>query len=262
MLEENKYIYESVASSILNWRKINKNDLVRDAIQYYQVDENKFNSYFSAIILNYWSKLNNYAYKCKLIATPEDVHEWVVEAIMYAVIHKPWEDPNSSIYQDKNGPDKVINRYIESARITFYQQSNRYKRKINSAIKSLDDLVDDFKDVFMPSKNDEYYFIYHELITDTFKRSPVVAFAFHGILYEGIIDNSGINEKKLQIYLRNLTDSFCKKFAEAYNLDETEVIEEKNKLTGLSFYLLKRKVQYSIFMIKKLLGREDITLVN
>ena len=79
-------------------------------------------AYIAAIMLRYWNKLDSYYYKCKLVITPEEVHTWLTIAVMYAINKKPWENPKMGIYNDETGPDKVINRIIESKRLTFYQQ--------------------------------------------------------------------------------------------------------------------------------------------
>ena len=145
MLDEYKKLYEEIATAGLpEWKTINKNELIKTASYL----ENGYlkDSYVAAIMLNYWNKIGKFYSKCKLVTSPEDIHTWLTISVLYALDRKPWESENSSIYNDPNGPDKVINRCMECRRITFYQQLNRYNRKINSAILSLDSLVEDYKD--------------------------------------------------------------------------------------------------------------------
>ena len=77
------------------------------------------------------------------IASTEDVYNWLIDSITYALHHKAWRNPKSSIYNDPNGPDKVINRQIRCRRYTAYQSFNRYKRKPQYTDMSLDDINDE-----------------------------------------------------------------------------------------------------------------------
>lgn len=251
MLEENKEIYENMADVMVpNWREMDKNDLVRKACE---VKDYERDGYVSAIMLKYWSKLNNYYYKCKLVTTPEDVHSWLVTAVMYAIERQPWKNPKMSVYNDKNGPDKVINRIIESKRLTFYQQLNRYKRKINSAILSLDTLTDEFKDIFMPNYNDEYNFESIELVLRYFNQQEyMIAFIIDAIIYGDILRNEQYI-KNLSIHLRKLDNKFCEEFAERYNLPLEKVIEGSKYIVNLSTNKMKRKIEYNMIRLKDIL---------
>jgi hypothetical protein len=209
-------------------------------------------------MLNYWGKMENYYYRCKLVTSPEDIHTWLTIAVMYAINNKPWEDKEGSIYKDPNGPDKVINRIIESKRLTFYQQLNRYKRKINSAITSLDSLVEDYKDVFMPSYDDQYNFIYNQLVVQYFeKKDYFMAFMLDAILYEDVMTDGQLNKRKLTSHIRNIDDFFCEVFANRYDLKPEDVIFSKQFVIGISSYNMKNKVEYNLIKLKSVLQEGD-----
>lgn len=258
MLDENKRIYEAVANSLIpDWKDINKNELIIKASDCQ--DKSMRDAYIAAIMLRYWSKMERYYYKCQLVTSPEDIHTWVTMAVLYTLEHKPWENPDSSVYQDPNGPDKVMNIYIESRRLTFYQQLNRYKRKINSAISSLDNLVDDFKDVFMPTYNDEYDFIYNQIVANYFeKKDYFIAFVMDAILYEDVMSDGILNRRKLASHIRNIDDEFCEVFAERYNLSLDCVKYSKQFVTDLSSYNMKNKIEYSLARLRKVIEEGEI----
>ena len=250
MLEENKQLYKEVADNVIpDWEKINKNELIRLASKC----ENKRlkDGYFSAIMLKYWNKIDSYYYKCRLVTTPEDIHQWLSDAILYAIERTPWEDPSMNIYEDPNGPDKVINRIVESTRLTFYQQLNRYKRKINSNLMSLDSLSDDYKDLFSPIYRDNYDFEVHEFIIKSFnKQDYLLSFIIDAIIYEDVF-KGGIEIRKVIHHLKRLDDTFAKNFAERYNLDYEKVKESLQYVVKLSPLMLRKKIHYNLIKLKE-----------
>ena len=253
MLNENRMIYQELADSLLpDWKKKTKNELVIEAGKC--ENESLKNAYIAAIMLKYWNKLDNYYYKCKLVTTPEDIHSWLVMAVTYAVDEKPWEDPKQSIYGDPNGPDKVINRIIESKRLTFYQQLNRHKRKINSAIISLDTLTEEYKDVFAPSYHESYNVEYDTLVINYFNlKDYFMSFLIDAIMYEDVMDNKGLSRRKLSSHLRNINDEYCEVFADRYNLPIDKVKQSIVYVNNISSYNLKNKVEYSLIKLKNVI---------
>ena len=255
MLEEIKEIYEESANlHVDSWRTLNKNDLIRCAV------ENKhtryFDGYISSIMLRYWGKMNAYYHKCKLVATPEDVHMWMTQAVMYAVDNHPWDNPKSSIYKDKNGPDKVINKVFESKRLTFYQQLNRYNRKINSAILSLDSLSEDMMDTYTPMCEDEHTFIMDDLIIRAFEvKDYFFAFLVDAIVNERI--KAGGRHKKLVTHLKNLS-SHCEVFASRYDLNIDIVQKASTYITRMSRTDLIRKINITLSEMKRDIRRGQL----
>lgn len=250
MLEQNKEIYQQTADSLIpDWRKQNKNDLIIQASNC--TDSRLKDAYISAIMLRYWNKLDSYYYKCRLVTTPEDIHTWLVIAVMYAIDRKPWEDPAQAIYGDPNGPDKVINRIVESKRLTFYQQLNRYKRKINGGITSLDTLMDEYKDVFAPSYNEDFSVEYETLVVHYFNvKDYFMSFLIDAIMYEDVMDENGLSKRKFSAHLRNIDDLYCEVFAERYNLPLDKVKQSVTYVNNISSYNLKNKIEYSLIRLK------------
>ena len=83
---------------------------------------------------------------CKFGVSEEECYQWLIDSVLYALEHKSWEDPESSIYNDPNGPDKVINRCLKSRRLTHYQLLNKDKRVANLNTISIEAAEDDFGD--------------------------------------------------------------------------------------------------------------------
>jgi hypothetical protein len=252
MLDENKLIYEEVAGAYLpNWKDIDKNELVRVASDL--PNGPKKDSYVSAIMLKYWGKIGKFYSKCKLVATQEDVHMWLTMAVLYALDNKPWENTESSIYGDKNGPDKVINRVMECRRITFYQQLNRYNRKINSSILSLDSLTDDFKDAALPTYTESYVIEVSEIVIKKFKElNYMMAFVIDAIMWENL-QNREEDLKKFVTHFRRMDSAFCANFSNRYDIDEEEVHNAVKYVNLLNSVELRKKIEYNLIKLKDIL---------
>ena len=250
MLEDYKQTYKELADlTVPDWATKNKNALIREAINYYHT--NKFNGYLSAIILRYWNKLTSYAYKCKLVVTPEDVHTWLVKSIMYAIENKPWEDQSSSIYNDLNGPDKVINRYLECLRLTFYQQLNRYKRKANSLNLSLESIEEEYADLFTPTYTDDTRVLYKDMIqTYFYKKEFAKSFILDIILYDYDI-KKGFNRKRLITMLRSLDHCYCREFSERYSIDIDKTEKAVKMIKNMSLHKIKNLTELILIQLKQ-----------
>ena len=126
MLDENKELCRRTADIIPEWTSMSKNDLCRAYVAN-KGNEAAQNAYLSAILYRYWNLISKYYYMGVGVnrASPEECYDWLVDSVCCCVNSASWEDPNSSIYKDPNGPDKVINRCMKCARLTYYQFINR-----------------------------------------------------------------------------------------------------------------------------------------
>ena len=125
MLDEYKNLYCECANNyIKGWKQIDKNQLCNLYIEH-ENDSKLSQAYLSAIIYKYWKLIPKFYSISYNVVQPEDVYEWLLSSILYALKHRSWLKKDSSIYMDKNGPDKVINRCMKCRRFTYYQAINR-----------------------------------------------------------------------------------------------------------------------------------------
>lgn len=143
MLERYKQIYKNAADNIPGWKNMSKNELVQGYIDNEKINPSVADCYMGALICTYWNAINKYYRQNYKQATPDDCHEWLVHAIMYALANRPWLNqykkrldkdgklqPNKS-YLDPNGPDKVIKRCIASTVKIFYDNIEKDNRRAN-----------------------------------------------------------------------------------------------------------------------------------
>lgn len=158
MLErEYKALYKCASAYIPDWKTLDKNDLANKYVDN-ENNERLKDAYFSALMLRYWGNIGKYYISSKNSGfSIEDCYHWLIEALMYALKKRKWKDPTSSMYLDKNGPDKIINRCIYSRRKYHYYLSNTSTRKANFCTLSVDneDCVNQDHNVYL---TDESYY--------------------------------------------------------------------------------------------------------
>ena len=114
--------YET-ANSLRDWQKLNKNDIANLYL------DNRYtemgNIYGAALLCKYWYKVGLIWKNNKKAMTQEDCYEIVWDGIEKAMDYAAWRNPENSLYQDPNGPDKAINVCIDSVRKVYYTFTNR-----------------------------------------------------------------------------------------------------------------------------------------
>lgn len=254
MLLENKQNYENYADSFLkyNWRKDNKNNLFRKYI------ENEKNipirdAYFSAIIYRYWNKLYKYYNLSYTSATPEDVYYWIINAAQYTLKKRMWENPKSSIYNDPNGPDKVMNRMIKSFRLGHYEKTNTDKRRLNINTLSTDYLLESLGDSSLPIIEDRDLSLLEDPVKDIIKeffakKDYFTSFMIFNIVFQDVFisDNKGkikkLNPKKLNYCMRHIDENICDIFSKNTHIKLEDVKSAAKTCNCLS----NNKVSYGI----------------
>jgi hypothetical protein len=263
MVEDIKKSYEEYADLQLgnSWRKCNKNDLFRDYIKNESIP-NIREGYLSAIICRYWSNIDNYFYRSKSSATIEEVYVWLLEAALYTLRKRMWENPKSSIYKDPNGPDKVMNRMIKSHRLLHYEKTNTAKRRLNFGSTSLDYLreLEEDKGIYsLPSIRDdnlEEGYI-KNIITDSFnKKDFFTSFMVYNIVNQDVFNHKGdflgeLNTKKLNHCMRNLDDRLCKSFSKEFNFNLSYVKEAAKSCNCLPNNRVYTAIKRSLGLLSK-----------
>lgn len=252
MLDEYKKICKDTATlGLPGWEKMSKNELCHLYITW-EHDDYKANACFSALLYKYWSLIPKYYSLSSNVAEPEDVYNWLVDSISYALKHRRWNDKDSHIYKDIAGPDKVINRRMKCARLTYYQFINRKKRKQDFELLSIEQLQEEHSDNIDLNIDelevDEMFLDIKGFIQEIFNRKDYfLAFLLDIFLTDNIFDNTSpqaFNYKKVIKDLKNIDDNYCKRFAYQYNLTEAEVLGTLKYFKKNSTSYLQQKIEY------------------
>lgn len=262
MLDEYKEGFRKCADLIEGWQDLSKNDLCR---KYVENKDNPHlqNSYFAAIMYRYWHLIPKYYYMSSNVATEEDCYEWLEDSVYGCLKATSWDREDSSIYKDPNGPDKVINRCMKCARLTYYQFINRKKRKDNFGLLSLDEMTELFGTTVSEPQSEEdveHNIVANWAINDYVKKAfgskdYFVAVMVDAIITQEVFDvvvnkdtgmTTKFNLRKLTKFMSNITDTYIKEFAYKYDI----LYEDAER--GISYFrylkqpTIKAKIQTTL----------------
>lgn len=236
MLDDYLELYEQQADIIPNWRKTNKNTLCNLYIEN-ENDNRLKEAFLSAIIARYWPAMVKMYQRCSFGISEEDCYQWLVDSVLYALKHRTWLDETSNLYNDPNGPDKVINRCLKSRRLTYYQLLNKDKRVANLNIISIDDAEEVFGDyasesfgLIEKSERSSVETIIDKMIAGCLSQSNYfTAILLDAMLYTDILEDilgdgrdvlTMISSRKLNKILLDKSDTYIEDFINRHSVDE------------------------------------------
>lgn len=263
MLDEYKELCRRAATAAPDWETLSKNDLCRAYVT------NKGNpvlqnAYLSAILYRYWNLIPKYYYQSSNCVSPEECYGWLVDSVSCCVNLAAWENPKSSIYNDPNGPDKVINRCMKCARLTYYQFINRKKRRDDFGLLSIDDLKEQYGNgAPEPEDLEQEYDISLLLIKDYVvnefnKKNYFVSFLIYFILYANVFDvvknnderSSEFNLRKMCRVMNSITEAQLLAFAQETGIPFSEVKRAAEYVKTIPVGNMRKKVQQSLETLK------------
>lgn len=258
MLAEYRDLYKHSASLIPETLTMDKNDLVRECIR--KENTADYDIYISALLYRYWGLIAKFYSMSTNLATPEDCYSWLIDSIMYALNHRQWENPESAIYNDPKGPDKVINRCMKSSRLIFYQFQNRKKRKKEYQYVSIESLKEELNSDCIDiedesSRFDDSSFDIPFLIEQTFrKKEYFLAFLLDCICIEDVFDftegYTQFNLKRLSKYFRKIDIDYVKYFSKKYNIEYDLVYQAAILAKNVPDSKLTAKIEDTLLRLK------------
>lgn len=140
MLADYKEMYKQYADNIPGWKQMDRNDLFRKYCELSDKGDFEAEYYLAAVIYKFWYMLTiNYYNQMLKIASEEDAYNWLIDSVMYVADHRPWENPENSLYNDPKGPEKAMSVKINSLKTNYFVALTRDKRSANKLVYTLDD---------------------------------------------------------------------------------------------------------------------------
>lgn len=255
MLDEYKEMCFTCANLIPGWESMSKNDLCRAYVANKGNDAMQ-NAYISAILYKYWNLIPKYYHQSENCATPEECYGWLVDSVSCCVNLASWENPESSIYNDPNGPDKVINRCMKCARLTYYQFINRKKRKEDFGLLSVEELRELYGNTITePSDPEQECDVSSVLITDfvveEFRRKNyfvafVIFFIVSGNVFDVVITDEGrvseFNIRKMCKIMNNVSEDHLLSFSDMYHIDIDDVRKAYSYVSKIPQANMRKKI--------------------
>lgn len=230
MLDEYYKIYRERANNIPGWEHKDKNDLINSCVDCDDIEQ--YDYYVAAIVCRYWPALCSSYQQSYMAATEEDVYDWFISSIMYVLRNKVWRRPESGLYGDAKGPDKCVNVKLKCARLTFFQQNNRFNRKINHGVESIEKLTEELGDACAPSTVDQIHdnsAFYAWIRKEYLAMNYLNALALDLIISSDVFNdykkdpNQSFNMKKLVKQIKSLDTNYFKYFAQEYDFSIGDV---------------------------------------
>ena len=256
MLEETRRIYENYADTIPNWRLLDKNELCRKYIEY-ENDPYLSSAYFSAIVLSYWGKIKESKYRQRMDSQCYDI---LIDSIMKALKNRRWEQPDSTIYNDPNGPDKAINRIFKHLQINEIIKSRAQKYYADTSAQSLESLIEEtngYVSLGEVDQSDEMCLDMDVIdhVTESFmSKDYFMGFLVHIVSYEQCFstDDTGsfLSVKKVCGILHHMDESWCKNFSEKYSIDLDLVKKAASYFVGMKTDVLTKKIDWYLRDLK------------
>lgn len=256
MLSEYKELYKTAADVIPDWTKKSKNDLCREYVKNKSNTTLK-NGYFGAVMCKYWSLISKYHRMSANCASVEECYSWLVDSVACCLNMAMWENESSSIYNDPNGPDKVINRCMKCARLTYYQFINRQKRRDSFGILSTDELQELYGSHgeegidFEEQPGIANISVNQEVLSYFAKKDYFVSFLLDCIVSTDVFDvNHSFNIRKLVKTMSTLDDSYVDFFSDQYKLPYSDVSKAFTYLKAVPQGSMRKKVLQTLEKLK------------
>ena len=112
-----------------------------------------YENFFAAIVCRFWGHSGRIYVQCNRHVPFEECYDCIINAALYVLKNRVWENVNSSLYNDPTGPDKAMHIAIKRERSIMLSRHNAKKRLSNfmlwqsaySELIFIDDLWPDLK---------------------------------------------------------------------------------------------------------------------
>lgn len=143
MLEE---VYESyrTLADVIDWKKYNQNELFFEYLNH--ENDCMSENFYAGIVCRYWGYTGRIFLQCNKHVPFEQCYDILIDTINYVLEKRVWENPESSLFQDKNGPDKAFHMVLKRQRSLLLSNLTAYKRKTNFNTLSIDEIHDKYAD--------------------------------------------------------------------------------------------------------------------
>ena len=257
MLDDIRRVYESNADVYLpNWRGTDKNRLCFDYTKATS-GVNK-DAILSAVISKFWYVFDIYARRCIKFMSAESSYDMYIDSIKYILEKAVWDDENSTVYNDKNAPEKCLIVCMKSRRLNKIRDLSRHKEIVNLQPLSIEKYIEDYGEytetnltTFDDKDSDLLIDNVHFIISNCLKKKQYFRSLMIYLLSTSAYPFDRIEGKHF-IYdsLRNINEVFCAEFAKTFEVDLDTIKELFESYKNLSKWELRTKINNAIAQLK------------
>ena len=233
----------------------------------YHDDEKNRDIYLSALVVRYWNIFAKAAYSGKDIFPIEEAYDWYIESTLRVLEERPWLDTESTLFNDSKAYEKAVNVRFFCIKTNWFQASNRYKRKLNHGVLSIDTLLDEYGDLTIKSASKEPMrdVEYKYLVVAAFESKKYLLAIIFDIIINDLDLRCADDDNKLvsgiMKSIRTLPKNYSSIFADNYGLNKDKVVKSFESVYNMSKERLKSSIEMYIYKLRAdLLG--DILNAN
>ena len=251
-MKELKKIYLELAETVPNYKQISQVELAEEYLQ----GGPKAEACLAALIVRYWNIIEKQIYKDYGLYDEKEAYDWFINSLLYTLEQKPWQDKNSSLYNDPKAIERALNTCVKCDRANWFQASNRYKRMINHNTSSLEALSEEYKDSYIPdtmirdnTADNDYKFLVCEYYNkQQYLLSLIIDVIVHDVPLDKCEDTKSLvlNIKRC---IKSLPNNYYKIFAELYEYPVEQVEKSFSYIYNMSDSKLKQSIENYIYML-------------
>lgn len=250
MLEQNYKHYRLHADAV-NWKQYTNSELFFNYIKHEH--EVEAEDWFAAIMCRYWGLAGRMYIQCQKHVTFEECMDCITDAAKYVLDKRVWENPNSSIYGDKAGPDKAMHIAIKRQKNVMLSKYSAYRRQSNFNNLSLDGFKESYNDagegwlvdLEAPASNNSVY----TLVSSYFTKDDYLDGLFLDLICYS--NSNGYDPKQILIDLKNIDISVYGYYKDSYDAKEDVFRKTLREIANSSNKLLSIKLKKLLYNLKK-----------
>lgn len=242
MLSEVYASYRTLADQV-EWTKYNPNDLFRECIKH--ENDQLYENFFAAIICRFWGHSGRIYVQCNRHVPFEECYDCIINAALYVLKNRVWENKSNSLYNDPSGPDKAMHIAIKRERSIMLSRYNAKKRLSNFNTLSIDNAHETYSDAA-----DGLLFGLGITTNDTIDRLINSYFATADTYLDGIILDSICYNCKSEFKVNNiikelrlLTYDSLDRYVILYAADIDELKQIIKKIKSMSNKLIEIRIK-------------------
>ena len=248
MLEDVYKSYKQCAE-VIDWKKYNCNDLFFEYIKH-EHDELAEN-FYAGIVCRYWGYSGKIYMQCNQHVPFEQCYDVLIETINYVLEKRVWENPSSSLYQDKRGPDKAFHIVIKRQRGCLLSNLAAYKRKTNFNTQSIDALQEEYADAAEGLFN-----IYDKQSAEEFSDINLISYIkskpdLQKIILNQICFGKYTSNKGIASNIKKLTVDDYPYFRDMYDISKENFTKVISDIKGTTTNRLNQEIGKTLTITKK-----------
>ena len=245
MLEEVYSSYKKLADEI-NWKEYNSNDLF---FEYIKNENNELGEkFYAGIVCRYWGYTGRIYLQCNKHLPFEQCYDILIDTINYVLEKRVWENPESSLFLDKKGPDKAFHLVLKRQRSILLSNIMAYKRKTNFNSLSLDEIHEKYNDaaeglfnIYYTSENEDDLVDFIKSWNDPLKIAILDTVCF----------SNWIRLKNIVKIIKNLDNSQSEYYQSKYGISSENYNNLISKIGTLTDSSLLMEVKRLLYIIRE-----------